>query len=70
MNSLLSFHSATGGELQTLLDEEGYLSEEQVRICMQNILAALQHMHRKKIAHLDLKPQNILLAGKTLNGES
>ncbi|XP_053677913.1 serine/threonine-protein kinase 17A-like [Anopheles nili] len=55
---------ATGGELQALIDEQGQLSEQKTRVCMREILRALQHMHNKSIAHLDLKPQNILLAGK------
>ncbi|XP_040172643.1 death-associated protein kinase related-like isoform X1 [Anopheles arabiensis] len=58
---------ATGGELQTLIDEQGHLSEQKTRVCMREILRALQHMHSKSIAHLDLKPQNILLAGKTVD---
>lgn len=60
---------ATGGELQTLIDEQGHLSEQKTRVCMREILRALQHMHSKSIAHLDLKPQNILLAGKTVDGK-
>uniref|UniRef100_A0A182QH80 non-specific serine/threonine protein kinase n=1 Tax=Anopheles farauti TaxID=69004 RepID=A0A182QH80_9DIPT len=58
---------ATGGELQTLIDEQGQLSEQKTRVCMREILKALQHMHSKSIAHLDLKPQNILLAGKSVD---
>uniref|UniRef100_A0A182MW15 non-specific serine/threonine protein kinase n=1 Tax=Anopheles culicifacies TaxID=139723 RepID=A0A182MW15_9DIPT len=58
---------ATGGELQTLIDEQGQLTEQTTRFCMREILRALQHMHSKSIAHLDLKPQNILLAGKTVD---
>lgn len=61
---------ATGGELQAMLDDEGSLSEQQVRICMQEILKALQHLHKKYIAHLDLKPQNILLCGSKVEGKS
>uniref|UniRef100_A0A182W4C6 non-specific serine/threonine protein kinase n=1 Tax=Anopheles minimus TaxID=112268 RepID=A0A182W4C6_9DIPT len=58
---------ATGGELQTLIDEQGQLTEQTTRVCMREILRALKHMHSKSIAHLDLKPQNILLAGKTVD---
>ncbi|XP_058127453.1 death-associated protein kinase related-like [Anopheles ziemanni] len=58
---------ATGGELQTLIDDHGHLSEQKTRVCMREILRALQHMHNKSIAHLDLKPQNILLAGKDVD---
>lgn len=60
--------SASGGELQTLIDEKGMLSEAKTRICMRDILRAVQHMHRHSIAHLDLKPQNILLTGTDVEG--
>lgn len=54
---------ATGGELQTMIDSKGQLSEAKTRTCMREILRALNHMHKQSIAHLDLKPQNILLSG-------
>ncbi|XP_055547603.1 death-associated protein kinase related [Wyeomyia smithii] len=55
---------ATGGELQTLIDSKGQLSEAKTRTCMREILRALNHLHKQSIAHLDLKPQNILLSGE------
>lgn len=54
---------ATGGELQTIIDSKGQLSEAKTRTCMREILRALNHLHKQSIAHLDLKPQNILLCG-------
>lgn len=63
LETALLLELATGGELQTLLDEAGSLTEPQTRICMQEVLKALQYLHKKSIAHLDLKPQNILLCG-------
>ncbi|KAG4068691.1 hypothetical protein HA402_002382 [Bradysia odoriphaga] len=54
---------ATGGELQAILDDERVLTEAQAQICMREILKALQYLHKKYIAHLDIKPQNILLCG-------
>lgn len=59
---------ATGGELQAILDEDGSLSEVQAQLCMREILHALQHLHTKRIAHLDIKPQNILLCGDKVEG--
>ena len=41
--------------MQAILDDEGELSEAQVRTCMRQILLALEFMHKKSIAHLDLK---------------
>lgn len=63
VETALVLELATGGELQTLLDENGSLNESQTRFCMREVLKALQYLHRKSIAHLDLKPQNILLCG-------
>lgn len=68
VETALILEMANGGELQTLLDESGSLSEQQTIICMQEVLKALQFLHKKCIAHLDLKPQNILLCGKRVEG--
>uniref|UniRef100_A0A1I8N2M5 non-specific serine/threonine protein kinase n=1 Tax=Musca domestica TaxID=7370 RepID=A0A1I8N2M5_MUSDO len=57
---------ATGGELQTFLDNEECLNEGQARICMREVLKALQFLHKRSIVHLDLKPQNILLSGERI----
>lgn len=56
--------------MQAILDDEGELSEAQVRTCMRQILLALEFMHKKSIAHLDLKPQNILMCGEKVEGKS
>lgn len=68
VETALVLEMATGGELQTLLDEAGSLSEQQTTICMHEVLKALQFLHKKCIAHLDLKPQNILLCGERVEG--
>ncbi|KAL5276566.1 STK17B family protein [Megaselia abdita] len=57
---------ATGGELQTFLDNEGSLTEAHTRLCMREVLKAIQFLHKRSIAHLDLKPQNILLNGERI----
>lgn len=59
---------AVGGELQTLLDQEESLSEAEARICMREVLKALHFLHKRSVAHLDLKPQNILLTGQRIEG--
>lgn len=64
----LPISRATGGELQAILDDEGELSEPQAQICMREILQALRYLHSKSIAHLDLKPQNILMCGEKVEG--
>lgn len=63
-------HSVHGGELQTLLDIEGCLTEEQTIVCLREILKALQYMHKLNIAHLDVKPQNILMNGEKVEGKT
>lgn len=68
VETALILEMANGGELQSLLDENGSLTERQTMFCMQEVLKALQFLHKKCIAHLDLKPQNILLCGKRVEG--
>ncbi|XP_020807104.1 death-associated protein kinase related [Drosophila serrata] len=63
-DTALLLELATGGELQTILDNEECLTEAQGRHCMREVLKALKFLHDRSIAHLDLKPQNILLAGE------
>ncbi|XP_063601836.1 uncharacterized protein LOC134777975 [Penaeus indicus] len=61
---ILVLELASGGELQRVIDEEERLEEEVVRRYMLNILSALRYLHAHNIAHLDLKPQNLLLTGQ------
>lgn len=60
---------AAGGELQAILDEDGSLSEQKARTCVREVLKALDYLHRRSIAHLDIKPQNILLNSDNLEGK-
>nr|AYA44274.1 death-associated protein kinase 1 [Helicoverpa armigera] len=55
-----------GGELQRLLDEEDRLTEGAARRALRHVLEGLAHLHARRVAHLDLKPQNLLL---TAGGE-
>lgn len=52
-----------------MIDEEGFIAEDKARICMKAVIQALQYLHKKSIAHLDLKPQNILLVGEKIEGK-
>lgn len=61
---ILVLELAGGGELQRVIDEEESLQEDVVRQYMRNILRGLHYLHTHNIAHLDLKPQNLLLMGK------
>ncbi|KAM3961265.1 LOW QUALITY PROTEIN: death-associated protein kinase related [Aphomia sociella] len=51
-----------GGELQRLLDDDERLSEGAARRALRHVLEGLAHLHSRRIAHLDLKPQNLLLS--------
>ena len=61
-----SFSRLRGGELFDFISEKERLSEEEASDFIQQILLGLKHMHSKNIAHLDLKPENIML--KNENG--
>lgn len=58
---ILVLEMANGGELQRVLDDEEFLEEELVRKMVRQILDGLIHLHDNEIAHLDIKPQNLLL---------
>lgn len=60
---LLEF--AVGGDLQRLLDDAVPLSECDVRNILQQVLRGLSFLHAHTIAHLDIKPQNLVMMGDT-----
>lgn len=45
--------------------ENGRLSERIAKFCVYQILNALQYLHKRNIAHCDLKPENVLLCENT-----
>lgn len=60
--------SAPSGDLWTLIherdelrDNEGFLSIDITRFYIANIVLALEHMHDRKIAYRNLKPENVLM---------
>ncbi|XP_026464681.1 death-associated protein kinase related-like [Ctenocephalides felis] len=61
---------ATGGELQHLLDEEEHLSEVDARRALRHTLRGLRDLHAHNIAHLDLKPQNLLVCKGEDSGDN
>lgn len=51
------------GDLSSLIKQHSKLPEHTVKNLGQQLALALSYMHKKKVAHMDLKPQNILLTG-------
>ncbi|KAK2952058.1 putative Microtubule-associated serine/threonine-protein kinase 1 [Blattamonas nauphoetae] len=51
-----------GGDLFTLLQSFGYLSEEHAKQYISEIILAVEFLHRHGIVHCDLKPDNLLIA--------
>ncbi|CAN7943477.1 unnamed protein product, partial [Ixodes pacificus] len=66
---ILILEMAAGGELQHVLDSEECLPEKDVVRLMRQILEAVQFLHDRNIAHLDIKPQNLLLTSAFPQGD-
>ncbi|NXT78717.1 DAPK2 kinase, partial [Zapornia atra] len=53
-----------GGELFDFIAEKEMLSEEEAIEFLGQILRGVEYLHARRIAHLDLKPENIMLQEK------
>jgi len=51
---------ALGGELNTYLEDQKYLSEFETRRIFKQLHEAVKYIHSKNVVHRDLKPNNIL----------
>mmetsp|Transcript_86188 Transcript_86188/g.192728 ORF Transcript_86188/g.192728 Transcript_86188/m.192728 type:complete len:414 (+) Transcript_86188:81-1322(+) len=56
-----------GGELYDRIQQKQYYTEQEAKMCTNNLLEAVAYIHSKGIMHRDLKPENILLASKVSN---
>ncbi|KAM7080332.1 death-associated protein kinase 2-like [Ciconia maguari] len=54
----------SGGELFDFIAEKEMLSEEEAIEFLGQILRAVEYLHARRIAHFDLKPENIMLREK------
>jgi len=50
-----------GGELFKLIRKQVFMSEEDARFYLAEIILAIDTLHRMGIIYRDLKPENILL---------
>lgn len=53
-----------GPSLARAIRDRKYLSERQALVIMKDVLNALKYMHRKRIAHLDISPMNVMFRKK------
>ncbi|XP_040057297.2 death-associated protein kinase 2a isoform X1 [Gasterosteus aculeatus] len=61
---VLILELVSGGELFDFLAQKESLSEEEATQFIKQILEGVNYLHAKKIAHFDLKPENIMLLDK------
>eukprot|EP00826_Nyctotherus_ovalis_P041616 TRINITY_DN4221_c0_g2_i2.p1 TRINITY_DN4221_c0_g2~~TRINITY_DN4221_c0_g2_i2.p1 ORF type:complete len:459 (+),score=87.04 TRINITY_DN4221_c0_g2_i2:583-1959(+) len=50
-----------GGDLAFVLKKEGRFSEDKARVCIAEVILAIEHLHASNIIFRDLKPENIVL---------
>jgi serine/threonine-protein kinase ULK3 len=60
-NIYLIMEYCAGGDLSTFIKSKRTIPERYVKRFVQQIASALRHLNLRAIAHMDLKPQNILL---------
>lgn len=63
---ILILELVAGGELFDFLAEKESLSEEEATQFLKQILDGVHYLHSKRIAHFDLKPENIMLLNRSV----
>merc|ERR1719228_2004538 len=66
---VLVLEYAPGGDFQSVLDDDMVPFEQDVQGFMMQLLEAISYIHERNIAHLDIKPQNIVLMSEFPNCE-
>ncbi|XP_051684886.2 death-associated protein kinase 3 [Oryctolagus cuniculus] len=62
---VLILELVSGGELFDFLAEKESLTEDEATQFLRQILDGVHYLHSKRIAHFDLKPENIMLLDKS-----
>ncbi|XP_071446192.1 uncharacterized protein [Hetaerina americana] len=60
---ILVLEYAPGGDLQSIIDDNMVPFESDVVEFVRIVLEGLEYIHKNKIAHLDIKPQNLVMMG-------
>ncbi|KAJ8002427.1 hypothetical protein DPEC_G00158780 [Dallia pectoralis] len=63
---VLILELVSGGELFDFLAQKESLSEEEATQFIKQILQGVHYLHSRKIAHFDLKPENVMLLDKNV----
>ncbi|KAM9826349.1 death-associated protein kinase 2a isoform X1 [Syngnathus typhle] len=63
---VLILELVSGGELFDFLAQKESLSEDEATQFIKQILEGVNYLHSRKIAHFDLKPENIMLLDKNV----
>ncbi|XP_043193152.1 serine/threonine-protein kinase NIM1-like [Amphibalanus amphitrite] len=61
----LMMEYAPAGDLERRVSREGPLTEADARSVFSQLLAAVQHMHSKKLVHRDIKAENVFFASRS-----
>ncbi|XP_026166322.1 death-associated protein kinase 2 isoform X1 [Mastacembelus armatus] len=64
---VLILELVSGGELFDFLAQKESLSEEEATQFIKQVLDGVQYLHSKRIAHFDLKPENIMLLDRNVS---
>jgi serine/threonine protein kinase len=63
--SYIILSEAPGMDLFEYIDKYGVLSEKKIRVIAKQLLSIISSMHKKRIIHKDIKPENIIYDSET-----
>ncbi|XP_048590455.1 striated muscle preferentially expressed protein kinase-like isoform X3 [Nematostella vectensis] len=63
-NIIMIMEFISGGELFERVVDEDCLTEKEAAYYMHQLLQGIEHVHKKNVLHLDLKPENIVCVSK------